>query len=139
YEIQHARDFLGTDDQHQIASYLQQQQMIIAASLGPLGSAESAGSAGARLAPSALARRAPRAAEGAVPTSGADMISDVVRDLQAYPVEIIQGMYDLAAQNSDRPQSEIASVIRRWMQENPVATIPDHPTPAQIEAFATGV
>jgi hypothetical protein len=67
--------------------------------------------------------RAPRAAEGAVPVSGETMLSSALTDLERYPPALAQQLRTWADQ-ADAPASQVASTIRRWMESNPVASVP---------------
>jgi len=61
---------------------------------------------------------------GAVPTTGATLLKRAIDTLSTYPEEIAAPIRDFAA-TVDAPSSQIATTIMRWIQDNPMHTVPD--------------
>jgi hypothetical protein len=58
-----------------------------------------------------------------VPASGANILDGALRDLERYPTELSQQVRDWAL-SADAPPSTVGTTIRRWMEDNPIATSP---------------
>ena len=78
------------------------------------------------LGPARPDRMSPRASQGAVPQSGAEMLQSAMQDLEGYPNEVASTIRAFAV-SSDAPASQVASTIRRWMEDNPLATTVNKP------------
>jgi hypothetical protein len=77
-------------------------------------------------------RMAPRSTDpGAVPTSGEGMLSDALSRLDRYPSSVTAGIREWAL-GEDAPSSTVATVLRRWMEENPAA-VTESVSPAAVE------
>ena len=63
-------------------------------------------------------------AGGAQPTTGATLLRRAIDTLSTYPEEIAAPIREFAA-TADAPSSQIASTIMRWIQDNPMHTVPD--------------
>src|SRR5215471_4980779 len=74
--------------------------------------------------PNEYPRYAPRAVEGrAEPAAGMTVLNDALFDLGRYPEEIAGPVRDLVL-SSEAPPSTVGSILRRWMEENPIADSP---------------
>jgi hypothetical protein len=65
------------------------------------------------------------------PATGAGMLQRAITDLGRYPEELTQRVLAWAGQ-ADAPASSVASAITRWMEENPVTSIPSRAVASQL-------
>ena len=68
-------------------------------------------------------------AGGATPTTGATQLKRAMDMLSSYPEEVAAPIRDFAS-TIEAPSSQIASTIMRWVQDNPLHTMPDVTQPA---------
>jgi murein DD-endopeptidase MepM/ murein hydrolase activator NlpD len=74
--------------------------------------------------PNEYPRYAPRSVEGrAVPASGEAVLSDALHDLERYPPEIVSRVRDFVG-SVEAPPSTLGSLVKQWMEQNPIATSP---------------